>query len=143
MSNWTALVASGTTTTNPAPSSLATPNPFPSTYIDGQAVSSAWTSQANKGIFPIPVREEHAQTPLQMHFIPSAGASVTFSITLWRYDRLSATWGKPANSSTNSYQGDSYDKISAIGTDPMFLQVVAISSGTLQIDINGDLATAQ
>ena len=143
MSRWIQLASAASVTMNPNPNSLGTISPFPGTYIDGQSVSAAWTTQTSKGIFPLPVKEETAQVPLQLHFIPSAGTSATYAITLWRFDRLSGTWSKVANNATNNYQGDCFDKIAAVGTDPMFLQLTSISGGTLQIDINGDLASAQ
>jgi hypothetical protein len=128
-------------TSNPAPASLATLNPFPASPAHTQDVSAAWTAQARPGLFPDPQRDFLYNQPVALAFIPSAGASATYTVTIWKWDGVSS-WLKPASNATRTYTGPCLDYIENPGQNAWFIQINSVSSGTLTIRFNQAVATA-
>lgn len=128
-------------TTNPDPNTLTVKSPYPTPYIAPQVVSAAWTAQARPALFPLGKTDIAGQVPLKLHFVPSAGATVTYTVTIWMYDRLSNTWAKPANNPSNTYTGEAIDCIYQPGNDAIFVQISNISNGTLSIFYDASAAT--
>ncbi len=136
-----ATLGTGLNTTNrPDPNTLGTKNPYPATFINPLKVSSAWATQGKKALFPLGILDGRGQMPVKLHFIPSDGAAVTYTITMWMYNRLSNTWAKPANNASLSYTGETIDYIIDPGNDPIYLQVSSLSSGTLSIYFDSNIA---
>jgi len=129
-------------TSNPDPSTLSTLSPYPTPFVDSTSVSTAWSTQAKKALFPIGADYNQPTTPIKFHVIPSNGEAVTYTITLWFFNRVTGTWAKAANSGSCSYTGCVVDYIENPGRDPMYLQLSDISSGTLSIYVDGRLARA-
>lgn len=126
-------------TSNPDPNSLGTKAPYLSPSVS-TTPSAAWTAQGKKALFPLGIKDGGGLVPLKMHFVPSGGAAVTFSVTVWMYDSVSGTWAKPKNNATVSYTGENIDYIDNPGYDAIFLQLSSISAGTLSIYFDGTTA---
>lgn len=130
-------------TSNPDPNGLGTINPYPTPYTHSDEVSSAWTTQAKKALFPFGVSSGGGgQKDLKFHVVPSGGSSITYTLTIWFYNKVSNTWAKPATGASQSYTGPIVDYIETPGNDPIFLQISSLSSGTLSIYYDASLAEA-
>lgn len=136
------LGSSLSASTNPNPNTLGTIRPFPTPYTNSTSVSSSWTSQGIKALFPVGADYNNPMEPIKFSVTPSGGDAVTYTLTLWFYDILSGVWAKSANSNTVSYTGSIVDYIDNPGRDPMFIQISDLSSGTLIINVDGRLARA-
>ena len=137
------LVSSGTATTNPAPNTLTTANPYPTTYVDRMTVSSNWTSQGKKALFPLKLKDGQGDTPISVLFVPSAGAAATYTVNLWRYCRLAGTWVQPKDNASFNLTGSQYTYIDRPGDEPIFLQISSVSSGTVAVYFDDSVARAQ
>ena len=139
------LVAAGTSTTNPEPSTLTTSNPFPSPYVDRTTVSPEWAAQGKKALFPAntlkSVNEPIESLPL--HFVPSAGSSASYTVTMWVWNRTASAWVQPKDNASFTLTGNQATSIEEPGGDPIFLQLSNISSGTVAIYFDERLARAQ
>jgi hypothetical protein len=132
-----------TSTTNPDPNTLGTKNPYPTVFINPMTVSTAWTTQGSKALFPQGKVVSHAQaSAIKLHFVPSGGAAVTYTATIWFYNRLSNSWAKPYIAASNSYAGEVVDYIQNPGNDPIYIQLSNISTGTVSIYYDTTTATA-
>jgi hypothetical protein len=126
------LVASGNATTNPNPNTLTTVSPFPTPFTAPQAVSPAWIAQGKKALFPTAMLESVLSAPIPVSFIPSV-STATYTVTLWRFNRVAGVWIQPRDNASQTITGACYTEISDPGKDPLFLQLSAISSGTVAI----------
>lgn len=136
------LVTLGTATTNPAPNTLSTVNPFPTTFVDFQTVSAAWTTQAKPAMFPLDLRNQDGPIPLPVLFVPSAGAGTVYTVNVWVYSKLAATWVQPKDNPSFTITGAAFTYIDRPGVEPLFLQLSGISSGTVAIYFDQALARA-
>jgi hypothetical protein len=135
----TGLLGTGlNTSSNPDPNTLATKNPYPSPFINPMSVSSAWTTQAKKALFPLGIDD----SAIKLHFVPSGGASIVYTVVVWVYNKLSNSWTQPAVFASNTYTGEKLDYLENPGNDPIFLQISSISSGTLSVYFDSSLALA-
>jgi hypothetical protein len=133
------LLGTGLTTTNaPAPTTLTTVSPYDAQPPHTHAVSSAWTAQNRKALFP--ANTGLLNLPIGLSLIPSGGGSVTYTLTLWKWDGVQ--WVKAANVPTRSYTGACMDYVENPGRNPWFIQVNAISAGTLTVRFNQMTAIA-
>lgn len=129
--------------TNGDPNSLSTKRPYTSaqarTYSDqlAQYVSTAWTDQANPALFPIGTRNGTGDVPIKLHVIPSGGAAVTWTLTTWMYNATSNSWAKPIINATQSGTGEGIFYLDNAGYDAIYLQISALSAGTLTIYHDG------
>lgn len=126
------LVASGNATTNPNPNTLTTVSPFPTPFTGPQTVSSVWTAQGKRALFPTALLESVLSAPVPVAFIPSV-SSATYTVSLWRFNRVAGVWVPPKDNASLTFTGSRYTEISDPGEDPLFLQLSAISSGTVAI----------
>lgn len=139
------LGATFTTTTAPNPNTLTTTNPYATaniSYPPAPFISAAWTSQNQPALFPLGINDGSGEKQLELEFIPSGGSATTYTIVAWTYSRVSGLWVKPKNGLSTSYTGNSRDFIYTPGLDPWFLQVSALSTGTLTINYDGQIARA-
>jgi hypothetical protein len=135
------LVATGTATTNPAPNGLSPV--IPATFSGGRYTpTSAWTDQAKPALFPLDLRDGGGDKPIQLCFIPSDGAAVTYTLTAWQWNRIASTWVVPKDNSTFSLTGADTLYLERPGADPWFIQLSVISSGTINVTFDGSLARA-
>lgn len=134
----TALTAS----TNPDPNTLATKTPYPTPYTNYRTVSTAWTTQAAKAIFPRQARNGQGLVPIPVQLVPSTGGA-TFTATIWQYSKLSNTWFKHQSNPSVNYTGETGNLIVDVYTDaPIFIQLSSISAGTVSIYFDNGLAEA-
>lgn len=139
---FTGLVASAATaSTNPIPTSLSTPNPYPTNPRHPQDLSPAWLAQGIKAIAPNDQSDVYFNRQLALAFIPSAGASATYTIIWWKYCFAASTWLQAKNSNSVSYTGPQYEYLQFPGTELWYPQVSAISSGTLLIRCDARVGT--
>jgi len=128
-------------TTQPDPNTLTTKNPYPTTFVSPLSVSSAWSSQGKKALFPLGIENGRGEKPIKLHFVgSSAGATVT--VTMWCYNRLSNTWGKVALNGTMLVTDGEIRYIENPGNDPIFLQLGTPSAGTFSIYFDASTALA-
>jgi hypothetical protein len=130
-------------TSNPDPNGLTTKAPY--SLADSRknmpfTQSAAWTTQAKKALFPIGVRSGEGDKRIYLQFVPSGGAAVTYTVTMWQYNPVSNTWAKPKNTPSISYTGEQRDYIDNPGDDAIFLQLSSISAGTISIYFDPDNA---
>lgn len=137
------LATVGDATTNQAPASLSTPNPYPTPYVDIRSISAAWTSQGTKALFPRDSHNEDGQVPLLVAYKPSAGAAVTYTVTVWVFDNLANSWFKWKANNPTSYTGLQSDLIYYPQNMPTYFQLSSISSGTIAIYFDNGLADAK
>ncbi len=131
-----------TSVSNPNPTTLSTPNPYPTPFVNSTTVSTAWSTQAKKALFPLGADYNLPDTPIKVHFVPSGGSTVSYTLTLWFFNRLTNTWAPASNSGSATYQGEAVDYIDNPGRDPIFLQIANLSSGSLSVYFDGRLAGA-
>jgi hypothetical protein len=139
------LVAAGTSTTNPDPNTLGTPNPYPTPYVNVRTVSAAWAAQTitNSGaLFPVGALNGQGQVPIPLMFVPSA-VGATYTVTLKKYGKLAATWVQPKDYASFNMTGSDFTEIVDPGENPWFIQLSNISSGTVAIYFDNGLARAQ
>jgi len=124
-------------TSNPDPNSLGTKAPYSAATAKSTpppiTPSAAWTTQAKPALFPIGAKDGSGDVQIKVHFIPSNGAAVTYTVTIWMYNAVSNTWSKPKNNASVNYTGDTIDYIDMPGADAIFLQLSSISAGTISI----------
>lgn len=140
------LGTSLTTTTNPDPNTLSTPNPFSSPFVDPMTVSATWAIQTAtkcKAMFPLGVKDGRGEIPVKFHAKPSGGAAVTYTLVMWIWDKLTSTWVKPFINPSINYTGEVFDYINNPGNEPIFFQISALSSGTLSLYYSGGVVVAQ
>jgi hypothetical protein len=140
------LIAAGTATTNPDPNGLSPESPYPSTYVDWRTVSDDWETQAAtkcKALFHrggIDKDKEFVSIPVE--FVPSDGAAVTYTVTLWYYNHLAASWAKVKDNNPVSYTGHQSDYIDLPFLAPIFIQLSSISAGEVAIYYDNGIAEA-
>lgn len=125
-----------TVSTNPDPNTLTTKSPYVAAATRGPqpfSVSGAWTAQAQPALLPIGIRDGSGDKPIKVHFVPSSGAAVTYTIKIWMYNPVSNSWASPKTNGSISYTGEVIDYILNTGYDAIFLQLTTISAGTLSI----------
>lgn len=153
-----------TATTNPAPgtgafsvtnpfktgvgSDLGLPFPQPkyNNFNWADLVSTAWTSQNIKALFPL----YPGDTNFNIGIIPVGGtpSTATWTLTLWRFvlgdpASLLSVWGKPISGSSVSGTGLQTDYILTPGIEPIYFQVSALSgASSLTVVYDGGLARA-
>lgn len=139
------LVAAGDATTNPIPSSLSPVDPFGTN--DGLYTPQAtWTAQAKPAL--VLKQPEQAfglyfsQPRCQLDFNPSGGAAVTYTVTLWRFNRVTDTWYKPVDSPSIGMTGPQTTYLYNPGEQPWFVQLSGISAGTIQVMYDSDVMRA-
>lgn len=137
------LVSAGTATTNPAPSTLSPVSPYPTPYINRSTVDAAWTAQAKPALFPLNSLNGNGQVKIPVAFVASAGAAVTYTVNIWVYCKLSATWIQPKDNASFAVTGSVFTYIDTPGEQAIFLQLSSISSGTVAIYFDNGLARAQ
>jgi hypothetical protein len=136
------LVSSGTASTNPAPNTLTTSNPYPTTYVDTTTMATAWTTQAKKALIPLALSDGQGQLPIPVLFVPSAGSGAVYTVNLWLYSRLAGTWVQPKDNPSFTLTGAAYTYIDRPGDEPLFLQLSSISSGTVTVYYDKAIARA-
>lgn len=134
-------------TTNPDPNTLGVVNPFTNPYTGKNGIIQTWLTQSatnGKALFPKCVVDPSGggDPPIRFACVPSAGASTTYTLKIWFYLRTANTWVTPAINPTYSYTGNAVDIIDNPGGNPIYLEIDAISSGTLSIYYDNDLAEA-
>lgn len=136
------LVAAGDATTNPIPSSLSPVDPFGSN--NGLFTPQAtWTAQGKPAL--VLIQPEEAFNPYakcQFDFNPSGGAAVTYTVTLWRFNRITDTWYKPVDSPSLNMTGPQTTYLYNPGEQPWFPQLSNISAGTIRIMYDSDVMRA-
>lgn len=126
------------TSTNPDPNSLGTKRPYTASNARNwtpplsRAVDAGWVTQSAKALFPMG-RDSSQTVKIKVHFVPSNGAAVTYTIKYWTYNPTSNTWSQPYTGGSVSYTGEQIDYIDNPGNDAIFLQISTISAGTLSI----------
>jgi hypothetical protein len=132
----TQLVAAGSATTNPAPSTLSTVSPYTNSSSYRFTPLSAWTTQAKPAIISKGIGGK-----CRLDFKPSSAAA-TYTVTIWVLDRVTATWftPDPNNSPSLNCTGSVETYLADMGTDPWFIQLSNISTGTVQILYDADVA---
>lgn len=136
------LVSAGDATSNPDPSTLGTSSPYPTPYVDRKTVSAAWTSQAKKALFPRNAIAGQGQVDIPLQFVPSS-ATATYTVTMWVYNKLASAWVKPKDNATFTLTGAVQTYIEHPDENPIFLQLSAISSGTVSIYFDNGIAEAK
>jgi hypothetical protein len=126
-------------TTNPDPNTLATLNPYPAEYTAPWNVSEAWTTQEYKAIFP-KTSGVVGKDAVRIHNIPSDGAAIEYTLAFWFFDHLAETWAKSENHPDKTYTGEIIDEIKNPGREPVAIQIVSISAGTLTTNVDDDFA---
>lgn len=128
-------------TTHPDPNTLATKNPYPTTFVSPLTVSSAWTSQGKKALFPLGVADGRGEKPIKLHFVGTT-AGATVNVTMWCYNRLSNTWGKVALNGTLLVTDGDIRYMECPGNDPVYLQLGTPSAGTFSVYFDASCALA-
>jgi hypothetical protein len=127
------LVTNGTTTTNPAPSSLSPKNPTWTGYAGGNmggAVSAAWTTQAKKGIFPMHVKDGRGELPIPIYVALGAGVT-SVVLNVWYYNPDQDVWFQfPSNTPSVTITANGAYFIENGLALPMFLQLSTFVGGT-------------
>jgi len=122
-----------TAVTNANPNDLGTVNP--AYDLQKQTVSAAWTTQANLAILPILSQvTPDLIVPIHIAVDPSAGAAVTYGVTIWQFIPVLNKWvtNLTLNPSLSLTGGQSF-YIAAKRGIPTYLQFTTISSGTLGV----------
>lgn len=129
---FTEVASVATTTTNPDPNTLTTSNPYDT---DGE-ISGDWTSQGVKLIHPNMVRDGSGDRPIVLAFNPSSG-SATFTIKVWYYVGEFDEWLQYENNTpSQSFTGKSLAYVDNHQQLPFFIEVDALSAGTLAIAVD-------
>jgi hypothetical protein len=137
------LLGSGLTPlTNPDPNSLSIISPYPISYVNPMTASSAWVSQGKPALFLSPQSGETWDRLLNLGFVPSGGASVSYTIRLWAFSRALGQWLPFSTNGTQTLVGAAFNALANPGVDPIFVQIVSISSGTLSIAYDSSRGTA-
>lgn len=122
-----------TTTSNPIPNTLSTPNPYPTPFVDPSTTSTAWTTQAVKMLLPLGVTDFGHVIPIKLYFKPSGGSAITYTICTYVYNKTASQWGKFANGGCVDYTGPIVEYVNNPGHNPLFFAITALSSGTMSI----------
>ncbi len=136
----TALLGSALdATSNSDPNSLSTKRPYSAATAKGGSTpfkpDAAWVTQANKALFPVGTNALDSTNTIKLHFIPSGGAAITYTVTVWMYNAVSNTWAKPRNNAgvTSSCTGETIEYLTNPGYDAIYIQLSTISAGTISI----------
>jgi hypothetical protein len=132
-----------TATTNPNPNTLTTVSPFRTgkNFIDGDGASTAWTTQNRKMIAARPglANAPNQGRKVRLKFVPSVAAA-TYTVTAWIFNQ--GTWATPFSASSNNYTGAAEDFYDNFDDSPVFFQLSNISSGTISIYFDDQVAGA-
>ncbi len=125
-----------TATTNPDPTTLATPIPVTARNTgSGQTyVLNPTFTGAGKLIVPQGKRVDGGDfAKIRLVFVPSNGAATTYTVTPWIFCLGSGTWVQVKGSPAVNYTGSNMDYINNPGYDPVWLQFSSISAGSLSV----------
>lgn len=152
MTNMALLGSSLTATTNPDPNSLSTKDPTAATIaLSNSPASPAWIAQVStacKAIFPrklasvYNVNDWPGDNAIRIGFVPSGGAAITYTATLWYWNETATAWFKAPGTETANFTGSDSWAIDNPGDAPWFIQLSSISAGTISIYYDSDLAAA-
>lgn len=136
----TPYVLNATPGSQVAPNSLIVSNPYSgvSGAIVPHVTGTPWRNSGQKMM----IANNTSSTRLPLQFVPSVLAA-TYTIAMWSYNATAGVWVLPANYGSISYTGIQSDFIDQPGDDPIYLQLVSISSGTLSIYHNAAVSDAQ
>ena len=136
MTTFAPLKSGATSTTNPAP----TVNPLKvgDKFILNGA-SLAWTALNSKALFLTPGKPQGQR--LYLVFVPST-PSATYTVTAWRWVAAVGQWIQYFVNGSNNYTGLVIDYFDNFDDSPLFFQLSNISSGTVSIYYDSDLASA-
>jgi hypothetical protein len=113
----------------PDPNTLVTPNPLIPTATQGGEVSGTWTTQAKK---IIAATSDAVNRFCRVGIEPSV-PSATYTIQFWTWNKVSAIWVKLGDPATST--GNDLFEVVNIGNEPVYMQIVALSSGTMDVSI--------
>ena len=129
-----------TASTNPDPNTLGTVAPLASTVTSWRGnISTDWTTQNKPALFPLPLRDQSGERvqggerPIRLHFVPSAGSGTTYTVTIWFFNPQSQTWSKPYDTPSLNLTGEQVTYINLPGSNPIFIQLSSICSGTVSV----------
>jgi hypothetical protein len=122
-----------TAASQPSPNALTQKNPLNSP-AQGQAdLNTAWIQQGKRLILQT---SDASSRRLRLAFGPNNGASVNYAIQLWAWNELDINWVKLGEelALTDHNTGD----LQAAGNQLIYVQVVSVSAGTLDIVVLSD-----
>jgi hypothetical protein len=132
MANMVQLVAAGSATTNPAPSTLSPVSPYANASADRKSPQSSWTTQAKPALISRNSGVELTGNANRIDFNPST-AGATYTVTFWVFNRLTATWYAAQGNASGTYTGAVSLSLINASNDAWFIQLSSISAGTVQI----------
>lgn len=139
-SNFGLALATGVSpATRPDPNTLGIPDPYGTpSPADFDDVSAAWTGQGIKAIFPRLTEQQIESHPPHIWFmLDPSDPGATVDLAIWFWHKESGRWIQPATGGAASYGPDSLaDFIDEVLLAPMYLEVTAISSGTVDIYVD-------
>lgn len=156
--------SAATTTTNPDPNSLATPNPFGTPYRVNYDINinPAWIAQGNKALIPSGSYEAGRSIQGSIRFKPSS-AHATYTIATWVWDTTFHAWflasmlestrllpntedsyyaSYPPGALHPTVANNFQDTLIWPMIDPIYIEVKALSAGSLAIYFDSGVFTA-
>lgn len=153
MSKSTTLFSGGTVANCPSPNTLTPVNPILNTVTQdwGRAwndniINPAYVANASaQNFFMVSGDYRDEETAFDIRFFPSV-TGATYEVTVWKYSHnaflnsIAAPWTKinPSGTGSVTLTGAAQLPLSQIDNDPIVIQVNAISSGTLTIEIDAE-----
>lgn len=138
------LKSAATATTNPDPNSLTTKDPY-GAFTNRYAPQADWTTQAATNCKALVCRgasNRGGTVPLSLAFVPANGAAVTYTVTIWEFNKLAGVWMKPQANSSFSLTGYQSVQFPNPGEMPYFIQLSSISAGNIGIYFDNGVALA-
>ncbi len=137
------LTTAGNATTNPNPNTIVPTSPFPVPYIDRRTPSAAWLATGKSRALSMRggrVGKGEGQVSLPLEFVcTSPGA--TYSVVIWRWNKLAGLWVSPADYGSITYTGDVTTSFDVPLDDPFYIQLTGISAGNIGIYYDNGLAS--
>jgi hypothetical protein len=125
--------------------------PYAPDLHDPKTTTSApWAAMVAAGTYApaiLPIvsnSRDGAEPKVKLTCVPSGGAAVTYNVTAWRYndsvhryDTTARCWSKPADVSVYAATGEVTIELNNPGVEPWFFQLDTISTGTVEMWVEG------
>ena len=135
------LEAGASVASRPDPNTLGVSDPYGTpTPLRFNDVSTAWTGQGVTAAFPdLSAQQLETETPKSWFALDPSVPGATVELRVWFYHKESGRWYTPFSSSSATYGGgteDYVDYVEDVPLAPMYLEVVSISAGTVDIYVD-------